>query len=68
MFQEKAMQELKKKIKDKKIVVLAEHLQQQTDCSRYKVKISKSRRISPWRNMLYLSFFLGKGTKPRIYK
>ena len=57
MFQEKAMQEIKKKIKDKKIVVLAEYLEQQTDCSRYKVKISKSRRISPWRNILYLSFF-----------
>ena len=61
------MQELKNlretefnRFKREKFVVLAEYLKQQTDCRRYKRKISKSRRGPSWRNQPYLTFLINK--------
>ena len=42
------------KFKIEKVVVLAEYLEHQPDCNRYKRKISESRRSPSWRNQSYL--------------
>ena len=43
----------KNRFKNKKFVVLAEYFEQQTNCSRYRRKISQSRKSPSWRNQLY---------------
>ena len=43
---------------EKKIVVLAEYFEQQTNCSRYRRKMSKSRRSPSSRNQSYLPFVM----------
>ena len=44
--------------KNKKFVVLAEYFEQQTNCSRYRRKMSQSRRSPSSRNQSYLPFFI----------
>ena len=41
--------------KTEKIAVLAEYFEQQTDCNRYKRRISQSRKSPLWGNQSYLS-------------
>ena len=44
--------------KNKKFVVLAEYFEQQTNCSRYRRKMSQSRRSPSSRNQSYLPFLI----------
>ena len=46
------------RFKNKKFVVLAEYFQQQTNCRRYRRKMSQSRRSPSWRNQSYLIFLI----------
>ena len=68
MLQDKWMYEIKK-IDLRKKIVLAEYFEQQTDCSRYRRKISQSRRSPSWRNQLYLPFLTKQmETMPQSHK
>ena len=55
--------------KIEKFVVLAEYLEEQKDFSRYRRKISLSRRSSSWRNQAYLPFLVKQvDTRTRSYQ
>ena len=45
------------RFKNKEFVVLAKYFKKQTNCSRYRRKMSQSRRSPLWRNESYLPFF-----------
>ena len=53
----------------KNFVVLGEYFKQKTNCSRYRRKMSQSRRSLSWRNQSYLPFLIKQiETMPRSHK
>ena len=54
----------RKIFKIEKFVVLAEYFEQQTDCNRYRRRISKSRRSPSWREISRIYIFLSNKWKP----
>ena len=66
MFQDKGVYEIEEK---EKFVVLTEHFEEQTDCSRYRRKINQSRKSPSPRNQSYLLFHIKQmETMPRSHK
>ena len=55
---------MRKVFKIDKFVVLAEYFEQQTDCNRYRRKISKSRRSPSWRGISRIYTSLSNKWKP----
>ena len=63
-FQPNWSRKRRKTFKIQKFVVLAQYSEQQTDCNRYRRKISKSRRSLSWRGISRIYIFLSKKWKP----
>ena len=54
-----------KTFKIEKLVILAEYFEHQTDCNRYRRKISKSRRSPSWRGISRVYISLSNKWKPK---
>ena len=54
----------RKTFKIEKFVVLEEYFEQQTDCNRYRRKISKSRKSASWRGISRICISLSNKWKP----
>ena len=63
-FQTNWCRKQRKTFKIEKFVVLAEYFEQQTDCNRYRRKISKSRRSPSWKGIGRIYIYLSNKCKP----
>ena len=67
-FRASGCRKWRKRFKNKKFVVLTEYFEQQKNCSRYRRKMSQSRRRQLWRNQSYLPFLIKQmETMPRSH-
>ena len=57
-FSASGCRKYRNRFKNKKSVVLTKYFEQQTNCRRYRRKMSQSRRSPSWRNQSYLLFLI----------